>query len=121
VKWFANSTCRSPGILYATAFRNRAGLPRAPKPTLVTTRHGVVVVGVNRLGAARMGIVIQFRRPVASPEVIAKLVELGYLRADQAPQNWRRRKCDGTTATGSASGWGDQCGRFIASARESGV
>jgi hypothetical protein len=27
-----------------------------------------------------MGIVIQFRRPVASPEVIAKLVELGYLR-----------------------------------------
>lgn len=41
--------------------------------------------------------------------------------ADQAPQNWRRRKCDGTTATGSASGWGDQCGRFIASARESGV
>lgn len=80
MKWFANSTCRSPGILYATAFRNRAGLPRAPKPTLVTTRHGVVVVGVNRLGAARMGIVIQFRRPVASPEVIAKLVELGYLR-----------------------------------------
>jgi hypothetical protein len=29
---------------------------------------------------ARMGIVVQFRRPVASPEVIAKLVELGYLR-----------------------------------------
>jgi len=27
-----------------------------------------------------MGTVIQFRRPVASPEVIAKLVELGYLR-----------------------------------------
>jgi hypothetical protein len=27
-----------------------------------------------------MGIVIQFRRPIASPEVIAKLVELGYLR-----------------------------------------
>jgi hypothetical protein len=27
-----------------------------------------------------MGIVVQFRRPVASPEVIAKLVELGYLR-----------------------------------------
>jgi hypothetical protein len=27
-----------------------------------------------------MGIVIQFRRPVASTEVIAKLVELGYLR-----------------------------------------
>jgi len=40
----------------------------------------MVVVNVNRLGAARMGIVIQFRRPVASPEVIAKLVELGYLR-----------------------------------------
>jgi hypothetical protein len=29
---------------------------------------------------ARMGIVLQFRRPVASPEVVAKLVELGYLR-----------------------------------------
>lgn len=28
-----------------------------------------------------MGIVVQFRRPVASSEVIAKLVELGYLRA----------------------------------------
>jgi hypothetical protein len=27
-----------------------------------------------------MGIVLQFRRPVASPEVVAKLVELGYLR-----------------------------------------
>jgi hypothetical protein len=27
-----------------------------------------------------MGIVIQFRRQVASPEVVAKLVELGYLR-----------------------------------------
>jgi hypothetical protein len=27
-----------------------------------------------------MGIVVQFRRPVASPEVVAKLVELGYLR-----------------------------------------
>jgi hypothetical protein len=27
-----------------------------------------------------MGVIIQFRRPVASPEVIAKLVELGYLR-----------------------------------------
>ena len=27
-----------------------------------------------------MGIVVQFRRPVASSEVIAKLVELGYLR-----------------------------------------
>lgn len=27
-----------------------------------------------------MGIVVQFRRPVASHEVIAKLVELGYLR-----------------------------------------
>jgi hypothetical protein len=27
-----------------------------------------------------MGTVIQFRRPVASPEVVAKLVELGYLR-----------------------------------------
>jgi hypothetical protein len=27
-----------------------------------------------------MGIVIQFRRPAASPAVVAKLVELGYLR-----------------------------------------
>jgi hypothetical protein len=27
-----------------------------------------------------MGIVLQFRRPVASPEVVAKLVDLGYLR-----------------------------------------
>ena len=27
-----------------------------------------------------MGIVVQFRRPIASSEVIAKLVELGYLR-----------------------------------------
>lgn len=27
-----------------------------------------------------MGIVIQFRRPSASAEVVAKLVELGYLR-----------------------------------------
>ena len=27
-----------------------------------------------------MGIVVQFRRPAASPEVVAKLVELGYLR-----------------------------------------
>jgi hypothetical protein len=27
-----------------------------------------------------MGIVVQFRRPVASPEVIAMRVELGYLR-----------------------------------------
>lgn len=33
----------------------------------------------RRLGH-RMGIVVQFRRPVASSEVVAKLVELGYLR-----------------------------------------
>lgn len=33
----------------------------------------------RRLGH-RMGIVVQFRRPAASSEVVAKLVELGYLR-----------------------------------------
>jgi hypothetical protein len=53
---------------------------QAQGTTLVTTRHRVVVVDVNGLGGACMGIVIQFRRPVASPEVIAKLVELGYMR-----------------------------------------
>jgi hypothetical protein len=54
-----------------------------PALTLATDCRAVVIVkcGIDRTPfRARMGIVIQFRRPVASPEVIAKLVELGYLR-----------------------------------------
>ena len=57
-------------------------------PALVTCGQSVligVVTGECGFATARrlehcMGIVVQFRRPVASSEVIAKLVELGYLR-----------------------------------------
>ena len=37
------------------------------------------MVSRARISEVRLGTIIQFRRPVASPEVIASLIKLGYL------------------------------------------
>jgi hypothetical protein len=76
------STCRPP----ASSTPLQSGIDLTP--ALVSCGQSVligVVIGecgfatARRLGH-RMGIVVQFRWPIASSEVIAKLVELGYLR-----------------------------------------
>jgi hypothetical protein len=83
--------CRSSSA-FIVRRRIRGSLPRYPLRRLVPTPsctdaghrlprrgNGLTQIRATVVGAG-MGIVIQLRRPIASPEVVAKLIELGYLR-----------------------------------------